>query len=99
MRDIKLIDTKNRACAVASFRDDGFDASIKHGKMFLDVRQYNADHCVSMSYVPTYRDGVAVRTPRPETVSEVATILESAFFFMTGKFIEFDFEVCVEDVR
>lgn len=98
MGDIKLIDTKNRACAVASFRDDGFDASIKHGKMFLDVRQYNVERCMSMSYVPTYRDDVTVRTLRPETVSEVAVILESAFFFVTGQCIKFDFEVCVEDV-
>jgi hypothetical protein len=98
MRDVKLIDTKNRACAVASFRDDGFDALVKRGKMFLDVRQHNVEHCLSMSYVPTYRDGVTVRSLRPETVSEVATILESAFFFVTGVFIKFDFEVCAEDV-
>lgn len=97
MRDIKLIDTKNCACAVASFRDDGFDASIKRGKMLLDVRQHNAEHCMSMSYVPTYRDDVTVRTSRPETVSEVAVILESAFFFVTGQCIKFDFEVCTED--
>lgn len=98
MRDIKLIDTKNRACAVVSFNDEGFDASIKRGELFLDVRQHNATHCRSMAYVPTCRDGVTVRTTRPETVSEVATILESAFFFVTGDFIKFDFEVCVEDV-
>lgn len=98
MRDVKLIDTKNRACAVAEFRDDGFDGVIKRGETFLDVRQHNAEHCMSMSYVPIYRDGVMVRTPRPETVSEVAVILESAFFFVTGEFIKFDFEVCTEDV-
>ena len=98
MRDIKLIDTKNRACAVASFRDDGFDASIKRGKTFLDVRQYSAEHCMSMSYVPTRHDDVTVRTLPPETVSEVAVILESAFFFVTGQRIKFDFEVCTEDV-
>lgn len=99
MRDIKLIDTKNRACAVASFRDDGFDASIKRGEMIFEVRQFNAEHCMSMSYVPSNFDAVRVRTPRPETVSEVATILESAFFFVTGQLIKFDFEVCAEDVQ
>jgi hypothetical protein len=99
MRDIKLIDTKNRACAVVSFRDDGFDASIKRGKMFLDVRQHNAEHCMSMSYVQTYRDDVTVRTLRPETVSEVATILESAFLFVTGQVIKFDFEVLTEGIQ
>lgn len=98
MRDVKLIDTKNRACAVASFHDDGFNASIKRGKMLLDVRQHNVEHGMSMSYVPTYRDDVTVRTLRPETVSEVATILECAFFFVTGQHIKFDFEVCAEDV-
>jgi hypothetical protein len=98
MRDIRLIDTKNLACAVVSFRDDGFDASIKRGEMFLDVRQHNVEHCMSMSYVPTRRDDVMVRTMCPETVSEVATILESAFFFVTGQLIKFDFEVCMEDV-
>ena len=96
MRDVKLIDTKNRACAVASFRDDGFDASIKRVKMFLDVRQHNAEHCMSMSYAPTYHDDVTVWSPRLETVSDVAAILESAFFFVTGQRIEFDFEVCTE---
>lgn len=98
MRDIRLIDTKNRACAVASFRDDGFDASIKRGTMFLEVRQHNVEHCMSMSYVPTCRDGVTVRTLRPETVSEVAMILECAFFFVTGECIRFDFEVRAEDL-
>jgi hypothetical protein len=98
MSDIKLIDTKNRACAVVSLRDDGFDASIMRGETFLDVRQHNVEHCLSMSYVPTYRDDVTVRTLRPETVSEVAMILESAFFFVTGQRIKFDFEVCAEDV-
>lgn len=98
MRDIKLIDTKNRVCAVASFRDGGFDASIKRGEVFLDVRQYNATHCRSMAYIPTCCDGVTVRTTRPESVSDVATILESAFFFVTGDRIKFDFEVCTEDI-
>lgn len=97
MRDIKLIDTKNRACAVASFHDDGFNASIKCGKALLDVRQHNAEHHMSMSYVPTHHDGVTVRTSRPETVRDVAMVLESAFFFVTGQRIEFDFEVCMED--
>lgn len=97
MRDVKLIDTKNRACAVANFHDEGFDASIKRGGMFLDVRQHNAAHCLSMSYVPTYRDSVSVRTPRPENVSDVASILESAFFFVTGQRIDFDFEVVLDD--
>ena len=52
-----------------------------------------------MSYVPLYRDGVSVRFPRAETVSDVVVILESTFFFVTGQVIKFDFEVCVEDVR
>ena len=99
MRIIKLIDTKNRACAVANFHDEGFGASIKRGAMFLDVRQYNATHCRSMAYIPSASEGVTVRTPRPEDVGDVATILESAFFFVTGQRIEFDFEVCAEDVR
>lgn len=98
MRDVKLIDTKNRACAVASFHNEGFNASIKRGEMIFEVRQFNAEHCMSMSYVPSNSDAVRVRTPRPERVSDVATILESAFFFVTGQRIEFDFEV-VEDVR
>ena len=98
MRDVKLIDTKNRACAVASFRDGGFDASIKRGEMFLDVRQHNATHCRSMAYIPSSSEGVTVRVPRPEDVSDVATILESAFFFVTGQWIKFDFEVCTEEV-
>lgn len=98
MRDVKLIDTKNRACAVANFHDEGFDASIKHGEMILDVRQYNAAHCLSMSYIPSSSEEVTVRAPRPECVSDVATILESAFFFVTGQRIEFDFEVRREDV-
>ena len=99
MRDVKLIDTKNRACAVASFRDDGFDASIKRGEMFLDLRQHNAVHCRSMAYIPTSSEGVTVRVPRPESVSDVAMILESAFFFVTGQRIEFDFEVRTEDIQ
>ena len=98
MRDVKLIDTKNRACAVASFHDGGFDASIKRGGMFLDVRQYNATHCRSMAYIPSSSEGVTVRTSRPEDVSDVAIILESAFFFVTGQRIKFDFEVCTEDI-
>lgn len=98
MRDIKLIDTKNRACAVASFRDDGFDASIKRGEAFLEVIHFNAVQHQSMSYAPSESSVVKVRTPRPETVSEAAVILESAFFFVTGQRIKFDFEVCVEDV-
>ena len=98
MRDVKLIDTKNRACAVANFRDGGFDASIKHGEMFLDVRQYNATHCQSMAYIPSSSEGVTVKVPRPETVSDAAMILESAFFFVTGERLEFDFEVCMEDI-
>lgn len=99
MRDVKLIDTKNRVCAVASFRDDGFDASIKRGGTLLDVRQHNAEHCVSMSYIPSTSEGVTVTTLRPDTVSEVATILESAFLFVTGQRIKFDFEVCTEDMQ
>ena len=98
MRDVKLIDTKNRACAVANFRDGGFDASIKRGAMFLDVRQYNATHCTSMAHISSSSEGVTVRAPRPESVRDVAMILESAFFFVTGQRIEFDFEVCVEAV-
>lgn len=98
MRDIKLIDTKNRACAVASFRDGGFDASIKCGEVFLDVRQYNATHCRSMAYIPSSSEGVTVRVPRPEDVRDVATILECAFFFVMGQRIGFDFEVCTEDI-
>lgn len=98
MRDVKLIDTKNRACAAVSVNDEGFQGSIKCGEMFLEVWQYNTVHCLSVSYVPTCRDGVSVRTPRPENVSDVATILESAFFFVTGHRIEFDFEVVLDDV-
>ena len=97
MRDIRLIDTKNCACAAVSVDDEGFQASIKRGEMFLDVWQYNTEHSLSMSYVPTCRDGVSVRTPRPENVSGVAVILESAFFFVTGQHIKFDFEVFMED--
>ena len=98
MRDIKLIDTKNRACAVANFHAGGFDASIKRGEVFLDVRQHNATHCRSMAYIPSSSEGVTVRTPRSESVGDVATILESAFFFVMGERIEFDFEVCTEDI-
>ena len=98
MRGIKLIDTKNRACAVANFRDGGFDASIKRGEVFLDVRQYSATHCRSMAYIPSSSEGVTVRSPRPESVGDVAVILECAFFFVTGQRIEFDFEVCTEVV-
>ena len=98
MRVIKLIDTKNRACAVAKFRDDGFDGVIKRGKTILEVNHHNSDHQLSMSYVPENFDGVTVWSPRPETVSDVAVILESAFFFVTGQRIEFDFEVCTEDM-
>lgn len=97
MRDVKLIDTKNRACAVVNLHDEGLDGSIKYGEMLLDVRQYNAAHCLSMSYIPSSSEDVTVRSPRPECVSDVATILESAFFFVTGQRIEFDFEVCMED--
>lgn len=99
MRDIKLIDTKNRVLAVAKFHDDGFNGLVKRGEMVLEVWQHNANHCLSMSYVPTYRDGVSVRCPRAETASDVAVILESVFLFVTGQSIKFDFEVCVEDVR
>lgn len=98
MRDVKLIDTKSRACAAVSVNDEGFQALIKRGETFLEVWQYNAEHCLSMSYVPTYRDGVSVRTPRPENVSDVASILESVFFFVTGQRIDFDFEVVLDDV-
>ena len=35
MRDVKLIDTKNRVSAVAKFRDDGFDGLVKRGRWFL----------------------------------------------------------------
>lgn len=97
MRDIKLIDTKNRACAVAKFRDDGFEGVIKLGEKILEVDHHIVVHQLSMSYVPENFDGVRVRTSRPETVSDVAMILESAFFFVTGQRIEFDFEVCEED--
>ena len=99
MRDIKLIDTKNRACAVAKFRDDGFDGVIKRGEMILKVDHYNSAHQLSMSYVPENFDGVRVRTPRPEDARDVAMIFESAFFFVTGQFIKFDFEVCTEGVQ
>ena len=51
-----------------------------------------------MSYVPGNFDGVRVWTPRPEDAEDVATILESVFFFVTGERIKFDFEVCVEDI-
>lgn len=98
MRDVKLIDTKNHACAVASFHNGGFNASIKRGEMFFKVRQFNAEHCMSMSYVPSNSDAVRVGTQRPENVQDVALILESAFFFVTGQRIAFDFEVCVEDM-
>lgn len=97
MRDIKLIDTKNRVSAVATFRDDGFDGLIKRGEMILEVDHHNAAHQLSMSYVPENFDGVRVRTPRPEDAKDVAMIFESAFFFVTGQRIEFDFEVCTED--
>ena len=98
MHDVKLIDTKNRACAVAKFCDDGFDGLIKRGEMILEVDHHNATHQLSMSYVPENFDGVRVRTPCPEDAKDVATILESAFFFVTGQHIEFDFEVRTEDV-
>ena len=98
MRDVKLIDTKNRVCAVAWFCDDGFDGVIKRGEMVLEVDHRNAARQLSMSYVPENFDGVRVRTPRPEDAKDVAMIFESAFFFVTGQRIEFDFEVCVEDV-
>lgn len=99
MRDIKLIDTKNRACAVAKFRDDGFDGLIKRGETILEVDHHNAEHRLSMSYVPENFDGVRARSPHPEDAKDVATILECAFFFVTGQRIEFDFEVCVEDAQ
>ena len=99
MCDVKLIDTKNRACAVAKFRDDGFDGVVKRGETVLKVDHHSAVHQLSMSYVPENFDGVRVRTPRPEDVSDVAVIFESAFFFVMGQRIEFDFEVCAEDVR
>lgn len=98
MRDVKLIDTKNRVCAVAKFRDDGFDGVVKRGETILKVDHHSAAHQLSMSYVPENFDGVTVRTPRPEDVKDVATILESAFFFVTGRRVEFDFEVCTEDI-
>lgn len=98
MRDVKLIDTKNRVSAVAKFRDDGFDGLIKREEMTFEVDHYDAVHQLSMSYVPENFDGVRVRTPRPEDVKDVAMIFESAFFFVTGQRIKFDFEVCVEDV-
>jgi hypothetical protein len=98
MRDVKLIDTKNRVCAVAKFRGDGFDGAIKHGETILEVDHHIAEHQLSMSYVPENFDGVRVRAPRPEGANDVATILESAFFFVTGQRIVFDFEVCMEDV-
>lgn len=98
MRDVKLIDTKNRVSAVAKFRDDGFDGVIKRGEMILEVNHHNAAHQLSMSYVPENFDGVRVRTPCPEDAKDVALILESAFFFVTGRRIEFDFEVVVEDM-
>jgi hypothetical protein len=98
MRDIKLIDTKNRVCAVAKFRDDGFDGLIERGKTVLEVDHHNATHRLSMLYVPENFDGVRVRTPHPEDAKDVATILESAFFFVTGQRIEFDFEVLMEDI-
>lgn len=99
MRDIKLIDTKNRVCAVAKFRDDGFNGMVKCGEMILEVDHHNAAHQLSMSYVPENFDGVRVRAPRPEDAKDVAMILESVFFFVTGQAIKFDFEVCAEDVR
>lgn len=98
MRDVKLIDTKNRVCAVAKFRDDGFDGVIKRGETVLEVDHYIADHQLSMSYVPGNFDGVRVRTPRPEDANDVAMIFESALFFVTGQRIEFDFEVIMEDI-
>lgn len=98
MRDVKLIDTKNRVSAVAKFCDDGFDGLIKRGEMILEVDHRNATHQLSMSYVPENFDGVRVRTPRPEDAKDVAMIFESAFFFVTGQRIEFDFEVCTEGV-
>lgn len=99
MRDVKLIDTKNRVSAVAKFRDDGFDGLIKCGETIFEVVHHNAAHQLSMSYVPENFDGVRVRTPRPEDAKDVALILESAFFFVTGQCTKFDFEVCVEDVQ
>lgn len=99
MRDVKLIDTKNRVSAVARFRDDGFDGLIKCGGMILEVDHHNAAHQLSMSYVPENFNGVRVRTPRPEDVKDVAMILESALFFVIGQRINFDFEVFVEDVQ
>lgn len=99
MRDIKLIDTKNCVSAVAKFRKDGFDGLIKRGETILAVDYYDSDHQLSMSYVPENFDGVRVRTPHSEDAKDVATIFESAFFFVTGQRIEFDFEVCMEDAR
>ena len=99
MRDVKLIDTKNRACGVTKFRDDGFDGVIKRGETILEVDHHSAAHRLSMSYVPENFDGVRVRGPRPEDAEDVAAILESAFFFVTGQRIEFDFEVLTEDVQ
>lgn len=98
MSDVKLIDTKNCATAVAKFRDDGFDGVIKYGEMILEIDHHDALHHLSVSYVPENFDGVRVRAPRPEDAEDVATILESVFFFVTGQRIEFDFEVCVDDV-
>lgn len=99
MRDVMLIDTKNRVSAVAKFRDDGFDGVIKRGEMVLEVVHHNSTYQLSMSYVPENFDGVRVRAPLPEGAGDVATIFESAFFFVTGQRIEFDFEVCMEDVQ
>lgn len=98
MRDVKLIDTKNRACAVANLHDEGFEASVKQGEVVLGVRQFNSVERLSMSFIPSRSKEVMVRSPRPECVSDVATVLESAFFFVTGQRLEFDFEVRREDV-
>ena len=40
MRDVKLIDTKNRVSAVAKFRDDGFDGVIKCGVNVICARKF-----------------------------------------------------------
>ena len=98
MRDVKLIDTKNRVSAVAKFRNDGFDGLIKRGEMIFEVDHHKSVRQLSMSYVPGNFDGVKVMTPYPEDAKDVAAIFESAFFFVTGQRIEFDFEVCTEDV-
>ena len=98
MRDVKLIDTKNRVSAVAKFRYDGFDGLIKRGEMIFEVDYHSTSRQLSMSYVPENFDGVRVRSPYPKDAKDVATIFESAFFFVTGQRIKFDFEVCMEDI-